>query len=179
MKASVKHILFIGLMSAGAVPAVAQEAHILGPHPEACAPGAPGPAVLVRTTGFKDRAGNLRVELYPPVDGDFLAHGSKLRAEGKIYERIDIPMPPAGDAEVCVVLPGPGSYAISVLHDRNANDRLDAFFDGYGFPNNPRLGFGPPKAAEATFTTQGAQTRLDVVLNYWTGLAARPVSRPK
>jgi uncharacterized protein (DUF2141 family) len=160
-------------------PAMAEDLRILGPNAAACAPGASGPAVLVVTTGFKDRIGNLRVELYPAVEGEFLAFGSKLRADGKVYERIDIPTPQTGDAAVCVVLPAEGSYTISVLHDRNANGRLDAFTDGYGFPNNPRLRFGPPSAAEATFTTAGPQTRLDVVLNYWTGLAARPVSHPK
>ncbi len=178
MMSLAKHSLAAALLMS-VVPAAAEEGPILGPHPTACEAGAHGPAVLVVTTGFKDRVGNLRVELYPAVDGDFLTPGSKLRAQGKIYERIDIPMPHTGDAAVCVPLPAQGSYAISVLHDRNANDRLDAFTDGYGFPNNPRLGYGPPSVKEATFTTQGPQTRLDIVLNYWTGLAARPVSHPK
>lgn len=170
-------LLLAAMLSAGGV--LAEDAHILGPNPEACAAGAPGPAVLVQVGGFKDRAGNLRVELYPAVDEDFIAPGSKLRAEGKVFQRIDVPTPQSGNGEVCVVLPAPGSYAIVVLHDRNANGRLDAFSDGYGFANNPRLGYSKPAVAEATFKAEGPQTRLDVVLNYWTGFAARPLRRPQ
>ena len=85
------------LLSAGSVQA--QEGHveaqILGPNAAACAADAHGPAALVQTRGFKDRIGNLRVELYPAVDGDFLAPGSRLRSEGKVFQRIDMPTPPA------------------------------------------------------------------------------------
>ena len=173
-----KHIfLAVALLSGATVNA--QEAHILGPQPEACAADAAGPAVLVHVDGFKDRSGNLRVELYPAVEGEFLAPGSKLRAEGKVFQRIDNPTPESGDAEVCVVLPAPGPFAIAVLHDRNASGKLDAFSDGFGFPNNPRLGYGKPDAAAATFHANGGVTRLDVVLNYWNGLSARPLRKSR
>lgn len=143
----------------------------------ACDTGAPGPAVLVHVHGFKDRTGNLRVELYPANEADFLAPGSRLRAEGKVFRRIDLPMPQQGDPDVCVALPAPGPYAIAVLHDRNASGRLDPFSDGYGFPNNPRLGFGKPDVAAVTFKGEG-QIRVDIVLNYWNGLSARPLRNP-
>lgn len=157
----------------------AQENPVLGPEPAACAEGAAGPAALVHVTGFKDGKGNLRVELYPAVDGEFLAPGSKLKAEGKVFQRIDNPMPQSGDAEVCVVLPSEGPFAIAVLHDRNASGKLDPFSDGYGFPNNPRLGYGKPDVDEATFTASAGVTRLDIVLNYWNGLSARPLRHPR
>jgi len=163
-----------------AFPAMAQDGPaVLGTAPEACADGAAGPAALVQVSGFKDRTGNLRVELYPAVEGEFLAPGSKLRAEGKVFQRIDNPTPQNGDAWVCIALPGEGPFAIAVLHDRNASGKLDAFNDGFGFPNNPRLGWGKPAAAEATFNAAAGVTRLDVVLNYWNGLSARPVRRPR
>jgi uncharacterized protein (DUF2141 family) len=156
----------------------AQEAPlVLGPKPEACLDGAEGPAALVHVTGFKDRTGNLRVELYPAVEGDFLASRTKLESEGKVFQRIDNPTPQQGDADVCVVLPGPGPFAIAVLHDRNASGKLDAFSDGFGFPNNPRLGYGKPAASEATFNAGAGVTRLNIVLNYWNGLSARPLRR--
>lgn len=159
--------------------ATAGDVAILGPNPDACAADAPGSAALVQVHGFKDRVGKVRVELYPATDEDFIAPGSRLRAEGKVFERIDVPTPPTGDAEVCVALPAPGIYAITVLHDRNANGKLDVFSDGYGFPNNPRLGYGKPAVKEATFTADGPLTRLDVVLNYWNGFAARPLRKPQ
>lgn len=169
-----RRVMILALISAAAQ---AQDApHILGPHAIACAEGAEGPAALVHVSGFKDRAGNLRVELYPAVDGDFLASREHLKAEGKVFERVDIvPTPQDGDADVCVVLPKPGPYAIAVLHDRNASGKLDAFSDGFGFPNNPRLGYGKPAVSEATFKAIPGVVRLDVVLNYWNGLSARPL----
>jgi len=134
---------------------------------------------IVTVSGFKDRTGNVRVELYPATDEDFLAPGRKLREEGKIFQRIDLPTPVDGNAVVCVGLPAEGTYAIAVLHDRNASGKLDPFSDGFGFPNNPRLGFSKPAVSKAAFTAGAGQTRLDVVLNYWNGLAASPVRRPR
>jgi uncharacterized protein (DUF2141 family) len=150
---------------------------VLGPQPEACVDGAVGPAALVHVTGFKDRSGVLRVELYPAVENDFLASGTKLKSEGKVFQRIDNPTPQQGDGVVCVALPGTGPFAIAVLHDRNSNGKLDAFSDGFGFPNNPRLGYGKPAASEATFNAGAGVIKLDIVLNYWNGLSARPIRR--
>ena len=152
----------------------AETAKILGPNAEACAADAAGPAALVHVHGFKDRTGQLRVELYPANNADFLAPGGRLRSEGKVFQRIDLPTPQEGDPDVCVALPAPGEYAIVVLHDRNSSGKLDPFSDGYGFPNNPRLGFSKPDVSVATFTSTGL-SRLDVVLNYWTGLSSRPL----
>jgi len=165
--------LFATLMLAS-VPVVAQ-APSYGP----CS-GAEGEATaVVHVSGFKDRTGNLRVELYPATEEDFLAPGRLLREQGKIFQRIDIPTPPEGDAVVCVALPAEGLYAIAVLHDRNASGKLDPFSDGFGFPNNPRLGFSKPSVGKVSFTAAAGETRIDVVLNYWNGLAAKPVRRPR
>jgi len=136
-------------------------------------------AAVVHVSGFKDRTGNLRVELYPATDEDFLAPGRLLREQGKTFQRIDIPTPPEGDPVVCVALPAEGLYAIAVLHDRNASGKLDPFSDGFGFPNNPRLGFSKPAVGKVSFTAGAGQTRIDVLLNYWNGLAAKPVRRPR
>ncbi|MBY0509421.1 MAG: DUF2141 domain-containing protein [Rhodospirillaceae bacterium] len=172
---SVMKTWFPMLVLLAAVPMRAAAAPPLGPHPEACAAEAGGTAVLVHVRGFKDTSGNVRVDLYPAVEGEFLAPHARLRAEGKVNERIDVPAAVALDGDICVKLPGPGTYAIAVLHDRNGSGKLDAFSDGYGFPNNPRLGYGKPEAAEAAFTADVGVTRLDIVLNYWNGLAARPL----
>ncbi len=161
-----------------AVPAGAQTPTVLGPQAEACKADSAAPSVLVNITGFKDRSGNLRVELYPATDADFLAPGARLRAEGKVFERIDVPTPSRGVASICVAVPGPGTYALSVLHDRNANGKLNAFSDGFGFPNNPRLGTKKPKVALATFTVGAEKVQLDIVLNYVSGFKPRPVRDP-
>lgn len=153
----------------------AQEPGPLAIHDPLCT-GHEGPRARVDVTGFKDRNGQLRVELYPATAADFLAPGRKLIAEGKVFIRIDIPMPEEGDASVCMPLPQVGSYAMAILHDRNASGRLDPFSDGYGFPNNPRLGYKKPDVSAATFTAEAPVTDIRVRLNYWNGFSARPIS---
>lgn len=172
-------VLFAAL--AGALIATAAQAPLaaasLSTHEAACPEDYTGPSVLVRVSGFKDRTGQLRVELYPDAPDDFLAPGRVLRAAGKVFQRIDIPTPPDGDGEVCVVLPQAGSFAIAVLHDRNTDGKLNPFSDGYGFPNNPRLGYSKPDVKAAAFTAGEERLVLDIVLNYWNGFSARPLRR--
>ncbi len=178
--ASAMHrFLFLFLLGALTEGAHAEEAPpaSLSTHEAACPEGYTGPSVLVRVTGFKDREGQLRVELYPDDPNDFLSPGRALRAAGKVFQRIDVPTPPEGDGEVCVVVPSAGSYAAAVLHDRNGDGKLNPFNDGYGFPNNPRLGYSKPNVKEAAFSVGQGRTVVEVVLNYWSGLSARPLQR--
>jgi uncharacterized protein (DUF2141 family) len=48
-----------------------------------------------------------------------------------------------------------GNYALAVIHDANANGRLDTFAgiprEGFGFSRNPPIRFGPPRFEEARF----------------------------
>ena len=171
-------VLVTLLACAMSTPAAAAEdpaPSSLSTHDPTCPEGYTGPSVLVRVTGFKDRSGQLRVEIYPDAPGDFLSPGRALRAAGKVFLRIDIPTPQQGDGEVCVPLPHAGGYAGAVLHDRNGDGKLNPFSDGYGFPNNPRLGYSKPEASEAAFAVAEGRTVVEVVLNYWTGLSARPL----
>jgi uncharacterized protein (DUF2141 family) len=164
--------LAIGLVWFGSQASRAAD-DVLGPDAEACSHTANGPSVLVRIHGFKDRKGNVRIELYPATPEDFLASRARLTAEGKVFKRIDVPTPAEGDARICVKLPDFGTYALSVLHDRNASSKLDPFSDGYGFPNNPKLGMSKPNVEKAAFTAFG-KMNLDIVLNYWSGFSAKP-----
>lgn len=153
------------LASAAAVPA---SASVLGPEAAACRPGAPGPAALVRVYGFKDREGQLRVQLYGGNPDTFLDKGTKLK-------RIELQVAPAGDMEVCVALPHPGEFAIAVLHDRNSNGKMNPTSDGVGFSRNPKLGLSKPDQRGAAFVARGGVQTFDVVLNYLHGLSVRPV----
>src|SRR3546814_16336237 len=68
-------------------------------------------AARVHVDGFKDRVGNLRVQAYGSDPSEFLESGKKIvRVEGEVS--------PAGKMSVCVPLPGPGTYAPVVLHDK-------------------------------------------------------------
>lgn len=150
-----------------AMPAGAQT--ILGPDAAACRPGAPGAAVLVRVYGFKDRGGDLRVQLYGNNPDDFLAKGKKL-------VRIDLPVAADGDMNICVALPNRGEFAIAVRHDRDGNGK-SGWNDGGGFSGNPKLSLAnlKPSLDETQFSARDGLNVVDVVLNYRSGLSIHPI----
>ena len=158
------------LVIAGALTAVPTAAQsILGPEAEACRPGAGGTAALVRIYGFKDRAGDVRIQLYGNNPDDFLAKGKKLK-------RIELPVTAEGDMVVCVALPNRGEWAIAVRHDRDGNHK-SGWNDGGGFSGNPKLSLADlkPRLEETAFTARDGVTVVDVVLNYRAGLSIRPL----
>jgi uncharacterized protein (DUF2141 family) len=63
-----------------------------------------------------------------------------------------------------------GSYALSIIHDENANDRLDRFAgiprEGIGFSRNPAFTFGPPRFSAARFAVNGAEA-MTVRMRYF------------
>ena len=61
---------------------------------------------------------------------------------------------------MCVALPGPGRYAVGVLHDRNGDGKLNPFRDGFGVSNNPRLGLSKPNVAKVGFDAGVGVTSL-------------------
>jgi uncharacterized protein (DUF2141 family) len=151
----------------GAAPAAAQD--IIGPEKAACAPGVRGPAALVRVYGFKDRVGNLRVQVYGDNAEEFLAKGKKLK-------RIELPVTAAGDMNVCMALPRFGEFALVVLHDRDVNGKLSVSKDGVGFSRNPKLGLSKPDYDKVMFVARDGVTVVDVILNYRQGLlSVRPL----
>jgi uncharacterized protein (DUF2141 family) len=136
----------------------------------ACRPGAGGAAALVTVHGFKDRQGQLRIQNYTGIKGEFLESGKYLR-------RHDVPMDPAGDMTVCLQLPGPGSYVIVALHDRDKNGKLSVWSDGIGFTGNPRLRLAKPSPAETVIPFGAGVTPVRIVMNYRRGLSVRPLDQ--
>jgi uncharacterized protein (DUF2141 family) len=63
-----------------------------------------------------------------------------------------------------------GSYAAALIHDENANDRLDTLLgiprEGFGFSRNPAIAFGPPKFKAARFTVGSGETSERVQVKY-------------
>lgn len=133
-----------------------------------------GPSFLVDVSGLKDRAGRLKLELYPANNHDFLADDNVLIAAGKPFARVDVPTPPEGAVRLCIRAPGPGRYALSLLHDRNGNRKFDLSSDGIGFATNPKLGWGKPAAARASAEVGEEPRQITIVLNYRHGLGVRP-----
>jgi uncharacterized protein (DUF2141 family) len=149
----------------------------LGKAEAQCRANEPGPALLIAVHGLKDRKGIVRAELYPANDTDFLADDNILIQQGKLFRRIDLAVPAVGSPVLCMRVPRPGHYSLSVLHDRDRNLKFGVFSDGIGFGGNPTLGRSKPKAITASVAAGSGMTRIDVTLNYLRGLAMRPIAR--
>ena len=137
-----------------------------------CRDSESGPAFLISVDGLKDRSGNLKLEVYPSNDRDFLADDNILLMAGKTFRRALIKVPKTGSPVLCVRVPGPGTYSLVLMHDRDANGRFNFTSDGVGFPGNPKLGWSKPKAAAAHITARATPTPASILLNYRTGLAS-------
>jgi len=154
----------------GAAPPHLKSSPEMGKAEGACRQDEPGPAFIIVPRGLKDRSGWLKAEVYPADDSDFLQDDKILVAERKTFRRTEIDLPANGPIELCVRVPAPGVYAISLLHDRDRNHKFNLSGDGVGFSGNPRLGWSKPKAASARILAGAGLTRVDIVLNYRRGL---------
>jgi uncharacterized protein (DUF2141 family) len=141
----------------------------LGKAAAVCRPNEPGPALLITAQGLKDHAGLLRAELYPDNDVDFLQDDSILVNQGKTFRRVDFPLYPSSTTTICMRVPAPGRYAMSLLHDRDYNQKFGLFSDGIGFSGNPKLTRSKPTAASAMVIAGAGVTRISVTMNYLHG----------
>ncbi|MGH9537411.1 MAG: DUF2141 domain-containing protein [Terriglobales bacterium] len=65
----------------------------------------------------------------------------------------------------------PDTYAVSVVHDENSNNKLDTNFvgmprEGVGASNNAKGHFGPPKFDAASFHYHGGRLELRITITY-------------
>lgn len=134
-----------------------------------CRAGAGGTAALVRVVGFSQPTGRVRVQSYGSAG--WLERGEWLH-------RVDVPVQVrGGNMDVCLPLPGPGTYGIAVRHDMNNNNSTDRS-DGGGFSGNPDLSFPfnlRPRFSRASFRAGAGVTRVTIVLNYMRGTSLEPI----
>ena len=140
-----------------------------------CRPNEQGPAFLVDVVGLKDRAGMLKLEVYPSNNADFLQDDNILLNAGKVFRRVEMDVPQNGNVTMCIRIPGPGAYSLSLLHDRDRNRKFGWTVDGIGFASNPRLGWSKPKAEATRAMAGGGVTRVRIVMNYRSGLGVAPL----
>lgn len=129
------------------------------------------PAVKVDATGFKDRTGTLRLELYPASEADFLKDDASLLKEGKTFRRTSTGLSPHGQASLCLQVPQPGQYAVVVIHDRDGISKFNIWKDGVALPQNVRLGRKRPKVDQALVTVGPGITTLHLRMQYMRGLS--------
>lgn len=147
----------------------------LGKQEGRCRPGEKGPAFIVTAHGLKDRQGRLKLEVYPANTEDFLADDNVLLGAGKVFRRVEEPVPAAAPAQLCIRVPEPGIYALALLHDRNQDRKFSWTVDGIGFSNNPKLGWRKPAAATVAVHAGEGLTPITIVLNYRSGFGVAPL----
>lgn len=165
-------LLRLAFAFALAAPAAADPAmvSVLG-DTSACLSGT-GPAIRANITGLKDRAGELKLELYPANDEDFLRDDRDLIREGKVFRRIRVAAPHAGRVALCMKVPDTGHYALLFTHNRDGRNKFDFWSDGAGFPGNVWLGRSRPKLEMAAIDVgAGGVTVIDIRAQYLRGFA--------
>jgi uncharacterized protein (DUF2141 family) len=64
----------------------------------------------------------------------------------------------------------PGTYAIAIVHDENANDKMDLSLflpkEGWGLSRNPKTRMGKPKFANSAFLVSDAYLVFPITVKY-------------
>ncbi|WP_240334351.1 DUF2141 domain-containing protein [Sphingobium estronivorans] len=135
---------------------------LLGPF--LLAASAPGGGVLTIDVGnVRIGKGRVHVDICP--ESRFLKDDCPYSAEAPARvgaTRVTLPSLPAG------------RYAAQAFLDENGNGKVDrALFgiprEGVGFSNDAKIGFGPPKFAEAAFSHDGGAQTIHFNLRYFLG----------
>lgn len=118
--------------------------------------------LTVKVTGIRSDKGKLRAALFQAPAG-FPAE------DGKAFQRDEVEIK-NGAATVVFNKLAPGTYAVSVLHDENGNEKMDTNFlgipkEGYGASMNPKVRLRAPRFDEAKFElTEDAMT-IEIKVN--------------
>ncbi|MEO8102712.1 MAG: DUF2141 domain-containing protein [Betaproteobacteria bacterium] len=112
----------------------------------------------VDITGITEQKGEILVALFNQAEGWPRKGTGTTRARAQVGKvRVSFTDLPEGD------------YAVSVIHDRNSNGKLDANLIGmptepYGFSNDVAGKFGPPSFDQAKFRLDMAHQSISVRL---------------
>jgi uncharacterized protein (DUF2141 family) len=132
-----------------------------------------GPAMLVEVEGLKTRTGTIRVQSYGGDPRHYFDKGSYL-------QRLEVATPPAGPVELCLPVPRPGLYAVSVRHDVNGN-RKSELADGGGMSGNPEVSLMDvilkrrPSPEQVQVEVKGV-VAVRIVMNYVHGASVGPIT---
>lgn len=118
--------------------------------------------LTIHMTGFRNGKGLAGVLVFcsprgwPETNDDACRHGS-------------VPIH-NGDATIQFEGLKAGTYAAVALHDENKNKKLDRNFlgvpkEGFGFPNNIKVGLKTPSYEAASFQMNG-DTKLEIKMQY-------------
>lgn len=106
--------------------------------------------LTVHVDGLADAVGEVRIAVFDQASGFPSARPKTTQAAPAAKGRLSVTFKDLA----------PGRYAVAAFQDKNGNQRLDANMVGlptepYGFSNDARGAFGPPKFADAAVTLAG------------------------
>jgi uncharacterized protein (DUF2141 family) len=118
--------------------------------------------LTVNVSGLRSMKGNVLVcvtanpKFFPNCSKDPKSHRARIAARNSGTIRFD------GISS--------GTYAAALMHDENANDKLDMAImiprEGFGFSRNPTIVTGPPKFKSAAFAVAAGSANQAVKMKY-------------
>jgi uncharacterized protein (DUF2141 family) len=113
--------------------------------------------LILKVTGLRSEKGQVKIAVFNSSEkwlGEQPIYSSTINVDSQtVTWRInDVPY---------------GDYGVAVFHDENSNGKMDKNVLGiplepYGFSNNVRVTFGPPKWEEAKFTVKGSTAEVSI-----------------
>ena len=115
--------------------------------------------IILKLTGLRSAKGQVKIAVFNSPEkwlGEQPIYSSTINVDGQsVTWRIkDVPY---------------GDYGVAVFHDENSNGKMDKNVLGmplepYGFSNNVRVTFGPPKWERAKFSVNGSTAEVSIEL---------------
>jgi uncharacterized protein (DUF2141 family) len=124
-----------------------------------------GCTLRIHVDGLRNSSGNIGTVLYKSAAGwpDDTSKAFRIGPAEIPHGQLD------GNA-VWTDLP-PGTYGVAAIHDENSNAKLDKNLfgipkEGFGFANNPHVGWGPPPFKAALVNVVCPVTEIAIHLQY-------------
>lgn len=133
-----------------------------GDAPLACNSGEEA-RLQITVRGVRSAKGAITIMLYDDRDEVFLKKAGRIA-------RIRAPAQ-KGVVNACLAVPRPGSYAVSLYHDEDANRKLTKNWvgmptEGYGFSRDAAVSYRLPQLDEAVFTALPGDNPVDIQIRY-------------
>jgi uncharacterized protein (DUF2141 family) len=118
----------------------------------------------IHVVGFRNTRGNLGTILFTSRDG-------WPEDKRKSFRRGPAPIDGQTRTAVAVWPLPPGDYGVAAIHDENSNAKLDRNMigipkEGFGFANNPHVGFSAPPFEQAVVHLGCPVTDITIHLQY-------------
>jgi uncharacterized protein (DUF2141 family) len=125
--------------------------------PSSLAQSAGHATLILKVIGLRSEKGQVKIAVFNSSEiwlGEHPTYSTTINVDGQsvTWKINDVPY---------------GDYGVAVLHDENSNGKMDKNFLGipvepYGFSNNVRITFGPPKWENSKFTVKGSTTEVSI-----------------